>query len=113
MRPLMLWKTISIRRGSPLRRPVVVMSMVCPRSSAVSTASFVAAMSITLISGASSVFPKRSALPAFFVEVFRRQPGFEGRASGRPLGIDDRVPGGVAVAALGHHVLAEDPFVSK
>lgn len=33
-RPLTLWKTISTRRGLPVLRPVVVMSMVWPRASA-------------------------------------------------------------------------------
>ena len=33
-RPSKLWKTISIRRGRPVRRPVVVMSMVWPRDKA-------------------------------------------------------------------------------
>src|SRR6267142_5482494 len=109
----MLWKTISMRRGSPVRRPVVVMSIVCPRSSAVSIASCVAAISTSFITRVRSVFRQGSALPAVKVEVFGREPGFERRAPDRPLAVRHRVPGGVAVPALGHHVLAEDPFVGE
>src|SRR2546428_6561506 len=43
----MLWSTISSRRGFPLRRPVVVISIVCPRSSAASIASLVRAICVT------------------------------------------------------------------
>src|SRR2546430_836867 len=67
----MLWNTISSRRGSPLLRPVVVMSIVCPRSSAASIASFVAAMSVSLyrldacsIPGALSAKRKEAPCPA-------------------------------------------------
>jgi len=38
IRPSMLWKTSSIRRGLPVLRPVVVMSIRWPRSSARRTA---------------------------------------------------------------------------
>src|SRR3954452_15037702 len=39
IRPSIRWKTISIRRGCPVRRPVVVMSIVPPRDSAARTES--------------------------------------------------------------------------
>ena len=58
VRPPMLWNTISSRRASPLLRPFVVMSIVCPRSSAASIASFVTATSIRDIRRRKLVFPR-------------------------------------------------------
>ena len=42
------------------------------------------------------------------VEVLGREPGHEARPDRRPVAVGDRVPGGVAVAPLDDHVVAED-----
>jgi len=49
-------------------------------------------------------------LPALGVEVFGGEPGLEGLFSCGPFGVEHAEPGGVAVAALDDHVLAEDAF---
>src|SRR4051812_3154474 len=50
-------------------------------------------------------------LPALRVEILRREPLFERGFAPWPFRVDDREPGRVAVLALHHHVLAEQPFV--
>src|SRR5690348_1370249 len=108
----MLWKTISIRRGCPLRRPVVVMSIVCPRPSAASISAFVATQ--RTIRARTRLFRsqlgKRSALDAVLVEVVGRKPRLQCRPPRRPLRIRDRVPRRVAVAPLHDPVLPKDPL---
>src|SRR5579862_1920814 len=64
----MLWKTISLRRGSPVLRPVVVMSMTAPSASAARTSSFIG-----------------PSCPA-------RRPTSDGPAYQRPEAVADRVP---------------------
>src|SRR5207244_3418898 len=45
------------------------------------------------------------------IEILRREPTLERSLSGQPFAIDDREPGGVAVLALHHLVLAEQALV--
>src|SRR5688572_23707067 len=47
------------------------------------------------------------------VEVGRIDPRLERIADRRPFSIDDRVPGGVAVPSLTHHVLSERALVGE
>lgn len=47
-------------------------------------------------------------LCAMRVEVLRREPRFISRLQYWPLAVDDREPGGVTIAPLDDHVLAED-----
>src|SRR5262245_4330988 len=54
---------------------------------------------------------ERRHLPAVFIEIGWRKPALERCFARRPLAIDDRVPGGVAVLALHHLMLAKQPFV--
>src|SRR5436853_7893914 len=59
--------------------------------------------------GSARVQPRQAyPLPACRVEIFRHKPALEGRLARRPFGIEHRVPGRVAVAALDDHVLAEE-----
>src|SRR5579859_4572255 len=51
---------------------------------------------------------KRLTLAPGSVEVLRLQPALEPGSNPRPLAVDDRVPGGVAIASLDDHVAAED-----
>src|SRR5690349_6663613 len=106
----MLWKTISIRRGCPLRRPVVVMSIVCPRSSAASISAFVATQrSIRMRTRLfRSQLGQRSTLEAVLVEVVGRKPRLECRPPRGPLRIRDRIPRRVAVAPFDDPVLSKD-----
>src|ERR1041384_1256268 len=53
------------------------------------------------------------ALPAGAVEIRRIEPAFEGRAQYRPFPVDNREPGGVAVAPAGHCRLAEQPLIAE
>ena len=53
------------------------------------------------------------ALAAGVVEVRRVQPGLVGGADARPLGVGDREPVGVAVAALVDHRVAEPALVGE
>src|SRR6266699_247028 len=55
---------------------------------------------------------RRQALPlaALAIEILRVEPALERRFEGRPLAVDDRVPGGVAVAALVDQCLAKNPL---
>src|SRR6266849_9176378 len=55
---------------------------------------------------------RRQALPlaALAVEISRVEPALERRFKGRPLAVDDRVPGRVAVAALVDHRLTKNPL---
>jgi hypothetical protein len=46
-------------------------------------------------------------LPAVGREITRVKPPLEGGAQRWPVAVDDRVPGGVAVAPAGDHLLAE------
>src|SRR5437588_10124321 len=108
----MLWKTISIRRGVPVRRPSVVMSITPPRSSAASIACFVAAIRERL-SALRRVYSladvgQRHALAAGIVEIVPRQPCLESRAPGGPLTVGDGEPRGVAVSTLDHAMPPED-----
>src|SRR5258708_6731427 len=75
--------------------------------------SLVAAMSVTAIGRTWPVFRQGRELPALLVEVSRRQPGFKSGADGGPFAVDDREPGGIAVAALHHHVPSEDAFINE
>src|SRR5262245_51859305 len=56
---------------------------------------------------------QRPTLAPGLVEIARRQPVLDRRANGGPLAVQDRVPGGVAVAALHHHVLVEDSLEAE
>src|SRR5581483_11855941 len=47
-------------------------------------------------------------LPAFPIEILRREPALEGGLAGGPFAVEHGEPGGVAVAPLVDHVLAED-----
>src|SRR5437764_6631096 len=58
-------------------------------------------------------FSERPLLDALAVEVLGRQPRLEPGADRRPLVVGDRVPGGVAVATLDHHVVAEDALEAE
>ena len=44
------------------------------------------------------------------IEIVRREPALVRRLARRPLAVEHRKPGGVAVAALDDHVLAENPL---
>ena len=50
-------------------------------------------------------------LPAVFIEIVRRKPALERGLARRPFAVEDRVPGGVAVAALHDLMLAEQALV--
>src|SRR6202008_1570695 len=50
-------------------------------------------------------------LLALGVEVLPCKPALEGGFARRPFGIDDRIPGGVAILALHHLVLTEQALV--
>src|SRR5262245_31060376 len=56
---------------------------------------------------------KRLPLPAVPIEVCRRQPLLVGALQGRPFAVDDREPGGVAIAVLINHGLAKQALVLK
>src|ERR1700693_1331337 len=47
------------------------------------------------------------------VKVFWREPRFERGSPERPFGVRHRVPRGVTVPALDHHVLPEDALKSE
>src|SRR5208337_1387311 len=47
-------------------------------------------------------------LPSLAIEVVAPEPALEGRLASRPFAVEHREPGGVAVAALDDHVLAEN-----
>src|SRR5438094_4286640 len=47
------------------------------------------------------------------VEIRRVEPALERLAQRRPFAIDHREPGGVPVAALGDHRLAEQPLIAE
>src|SRR5262245_34716371 len=53
---------------------------------------------------------KARLLAAGGVEIFRREPALESGLAGRPLAVEHREPGGVAVASLDDEVLAEHAF---
>src|ERR1700730_10453245 len=53
------------------------------------------------------------ALEAFTIEILRREPALEVALALRQFAGEHRVPGVVAVAALGDHVLAERPFIDE
>src|SRR5437660_3196076 len=92
MRPSMLWKTISMRRGSPLRRPVVEMSIVCPRSSAASIAFFAGAMSSNLLSLDPSLYSAQAVAEAGQDGVkLMRAIHMAGVEAPFPLGQDERM----------------------
>src|SRR5690606_456103 len=52
-------------------------------------------------------------LLAFPIEILLRKPSLIRGADERPLAVDDREPGRVAVLALHHHVLAEQALVGE
>jgi hypothetical protein len=58
-------------------------------------------------------FAEGPLLYALAVEVLRPKPRFEAGPDRRPLAVGDRIPGGVAVSALDHHVVAEDALEAK
>src|SRR5688500_10335712 len=51
---------------------------------------------------------ERGPLPPRLVKILRGQPGVVVGAEARPFAVEDREPGGVAVASLADHVLVED-----
>ena len=53
---------------------------------------------------------ERDLLPSVGIEIVWREPALVGRLAGRPLAVEHRKPGCVAVAALDDHVLAENPL---
>src|SRR5579862_4701176 len=56
---------------------------------------------------------KTEFLPALAVEILRCQPALKIALAFRPFAVEHGIPGVVAVAALGNHVLAERAFVDK
>src|SRR5205823_2107473 len=56
---------------------------------------------------------ERLALASFAVEISRREPALERLLERRPFAIEDRVPGGIAVAALVDDRLAENAFEAE
>src|SRR3954467_9877540 len=58
-------------------------------------------------SSAGSEIRQAPALAAVGRKITRVEPALEGGAQSRPVAVDDREPGGVAVAPAGDHRLAE------
>ena len=56
---------------------------------------------------------ERLPLRAVGIEVGWIEPGFESGFARGPLAVEHGEPGGVAVAALDHHVLPEDALVGE
>src|SRR5947209_17272654 len=54
-----------------------------------------------------------AALNAAGAQVVGREPGLEAGGHRGPRFVGDRIPGGIAVAALDHHVLAEDALEAE
>src|SRR5690606_33410952 len=52
-------------------------------------------------------------LLAIAIEIFRREPEFQGAANRRPFVVENGIPGRVEVFPLHHHMLAKDPFEAK
>src|SRR5881227_1596644 len=64
-------------------------------------------------SGVGSNRLQRTALTAGAVEIFWREPLFKRRFACRPFRVEERIPGGVAAAALVDRGLAKDAFECK
>src|SRR5580704_8200086 len=56
---------------------------------------------------------ERTKLASVAGEVLRREPCFKGMADGRPLLVNDGIPGGVAAASLVDDGLAEDALEAE
>src|SRR5207237_638376 len=100
----MLWNTISSRRGCPLRRPLVVMSIVCPRWSAASIVSFVTAILSMAYRSSETSIPHRASM-AQVVERVRRHEVDRLGGLARPL----QMRGKPDMADLDHPMFRHDP----
>src|SRR6185295_16496792 len=56
---------------------------------------------------------QRLSLASVGIKIAGREPSLDSRANGGPFAIYDRVPGGVAVAALDDHVPVEDALEAE
>src|SRR5262249_24952455 len=96
----------SLTKLSAIARP-----MPCP--AAVTSATLPCSRLLILSSCGAVQCGEADFLVALCVEIVGRQPAFEIALARGPFGIEHRKPGVIAIASLGHHVVAERALVDE